>query len=313
MDLMSQKEEFQISYDGPALQTHEMDVRDLAPALLAVGDALEEANRILNGDTTKVQVNVKGTFKTGSFLVHFGLNQEVSEQLIGLFTSPTGMTATAILGILGFNFTNGFGLIPLIKWLKNRKIKKIITKEDKDGKITIQVADEEIKVDKRVIDLYQNMKIRKSLEVIINKPLQKDGVEKFEIKHNSKTVAVVEKNEKDYFQVSDIPDEMLEEKEEETNLQAVGISFLEDNKWRFTDGTITFYAEVTDSEFTKRVQENKEAFAKDDILRVRLHKKQYVTDLGIKTEYVITKILSHRSSAKQIPLPFETVEGNKTK
>jgi hypothetical protein len=64
---MSQKT-LHIAYDGPALDTHEMDVRELAPALLAFSDMFEEANAVLNGDRAKISLNVKGSFKTGSFV-----------------------------------------------------------------------------------------------------------------------------------------------------------------------------------------------------------------------------------------------------
>ncbi|MFH1620779.1 MAG: hypothetical protein ABIB04_01705 [Patescibacteria group bacterium] len=50
---------FRISYDGPALASHEMDVRELAPALLAIGGIFEEANKELNGERVKVAVNMK--------------------------------------------------------------------------------------------------------------------------------------------------------------------------------------------------------------------------------------------------------------
>ena len=298
---MFKKEQFQIIYDGPVLRNNEMDVKDLAPALLAVGDLLEETNKIVYGDVTQVQVNVKGTFKTGSFQVDFSLVQKLTKQLTSLFNSSEANAAVNILGMLGISV--GGGLIFFIKWLKNRKIKKI-TKIDDGSTVSIEVENEKIEIPNKVVELFQNIKIRKSLELIINKPLQREGINTFSVRHKKNTTEV-KKNEMDYFQLPEIEDESLDEHEVETNLQAVSVSFLEENKWRFTDGTVTFYAEVVDEDFIKRVQENKEVFAKDDILKVKLKTKQFIADTGIKTEYVITKVISHRSSVKQIPLPFE--------
>ena len=53
---------FSIKYDGPALATHQMDVRELAPALIALSSMLEEANRALYSDSAEVRVNVNGSF-----------------------------------------------------------------------------------------------------------------------------------------------------------------------------------------------------------------------------------------------------------
>ena len=60
------KETFTIAYDGPALQDGAMEVRDLAPALLALGQLLDAANATLNGDAAKIKLQVKAT-GTGSF------------------------------------------------------------------------------------------------------------------------------------------------------------------------------------------------------------------------------------------------------
>ena len=57
LDTMSR---FRVTYDGPALESSEMDVRELAPALLAIGDLLEASTQALCGDQVRPRVNVRG-------------------------------------------------------------------------------------------------------------------------------------------------------------------------------------------------------------------------------------------------------------
>ncbi len=299
---MAQKEEFQIIYDGSALENNEIDIRDLAPALLAVGDLLEEANKVLYGDLATVNVNVKGSFKTGCFQVDLTLAQTLASQLTTLITSQEAVAVTQILSITGFNALNGFGLIPFIKWVKNRPIKKIT--RIGEGKSTVEIDDEKKEVEDKVIDLYRNIKARKSVETIIFQPLQKPGVDEFAVKHGESITKVID-SEKEFFKTPDAQDELLDDQIIETNLQAITISFTEGNKWKLTDGNVSFYATVKDQGFLDRVQQNKESFAKDDILKVKLRKKQWISDGGMKTDYEIEEILSHRPAAKQIRMPFE--------
>ena len=124
---MNNKQYFQIIYDGPALENNEMDIRDLAPALLAISDVLDEANKITYGDKTKVQVNVRGSFKNGSFGIDFSLIQTGIEGFTSLFNSEQVSAAANLLQILGFIGVSGgtYGLIQLLLKLRNRKIKKV--------------------------------------------------------------------------------------------------------------------------------------------------------------------------------------------
>ena len=84
----------------------------------------------------------------------------------------------------------------------------------------------------------------------------------------------------------------------------MNISFQPGGKWRFSDGNATFFADILDEEFVEKVQRNMTSFAKDDVLRVKLKRKQSILSGSIKTDYIILKVLDHRSAAITIKLPF---------
>lgn len=298
---MSQKEYFQVVYDGEALQHNEMDVRDLAPALLAISDVLDEANKVTYGDKTKVQVNVKGTFKSGSFGFDLAVIQGGIDGLTTLFNSSQANAASNLLQLLGFIVPSG-GLIGFLLWLRNRKIKNI--ENVNENKTIVQVEDEEkYESNPRVIALFSNVKIRKSIQKVITEPLTKEGISSFVIRKDNEEM-IVKKEEKDFFKLSEIPDELLQDQEREVFLTVTTISFTEGHKWRFSDGNVEFYATISDGDFVNKVQQNKDGFFKDDLFKVMLREKQWISDTGIKSDYEIIKVLEHRSGAKQIKLPF---------
>ena len=57
-----------LGFDGEALRNHEMDVKELAPALISFAEMIEEADRVLNNGEHKIDIKVKA-FQPGSFEV----------------------------------------------------------------------------------------------------------------------------------------------------------------------------------------------------------------------------------------------------
>ena len=88
---------FQIRYDGPLLADHAMDVRDLAPAMLALGDLIREANHEINEGRSKVNLLVNSDFEHGCFNINFELVQSLLEQVKTLIDDDNIKTAKEVL------------------------------------------------------------------------------------------------------------------------------------------------------------------------------------------------------------------------
>jgi hypothetical protein len=296
---------FYVSYDGPALAAHEMDVKDLAPALLAIGELFEEANKALNGDNVKIAVNMKAV-EAGSVEVALSVAQSITNHVIGLFSSDTttaivnGYTLMQILGIAGVG--SGAGLIGLIKWLKNRPIKNITRLDTGDALIEAEGGETRVATLKEV-KLLGILSVRKSVEAVV-KPLEKNGVESVSFIENGHQQKIT-KEEAAYLKAPIIDEEQIGETTIEKSLQIIGANFQDGGKWKFSDGTATFFADIHDPDFIQLVQRNEVAFAKDDVLNVRIKTKQSLVNGQIKAEHSIIKILGHRSAAVQIQLPFQ--------
>jgi hypothetical protein len=98
---MPNKAEFKIAYDGDALKSHTMDVRELAPALLAFGKLFDETNRVVNDNQTTARLKVKAT-SPASFDIFFQLDQTYASQVTNLLTGDGVTSAVNLIAILGF-------------------------------------------------------------------------------------------------------------------------------------------------------------------------------------------------------------------
>jgi hypothetical protein len=291
---------FEIVYDGPALATGTMPVRDLAPALIALGDLFVEASAVLHPDWEPVALNIKAT-EEGSFLVRLTLESEgLWDQLVNVFGSPG---ASALTNLRDFVLTAG-GLFWLIKRLKGRKIAFRENTPTDPGTITLTLDDQtKLEVPAEVLTLYRSIEIRKQARQVVA-PLAREGVEvvKFTARPNEEEVAV-EKGDLPAYELPEGPDEPLLDEEREMFVEIASVAFIEGNKWRLSDGGNTFWASVEDASFLERVERGAEVFRKGDKLRclIRLVQSQPATG-GLQTDYHVVKVIEHRPSPTQLSL-----------
>jgi hypothetical protein len=297
--------QFQLVYDGDALTNHEIDPKELSIALLAINELLEEANKVINEDRAKINVKVKGSFQTGSFTVLFAIS--VFDHIKDIFSS-SGMNALLNAEkILELIFgTGGFiGLVCLLKQLKGRKIEKIY--ENDDGSFTIEIDAKKIKIEKKVYELYRNYKIRKSFENLVQPVAENDGISDLGIKYHDKKeeFCKIDKSETIFFKCPISEEEKYDEDTLfTTNISIVNLSFKEGNKWFVNDGQASFYVKVEDREFLNKIENSHVAFAKGDILKVKIRREQFYNkdEKRLKTENFIEEVINHGKPPEQMDI-----------
>lgn len=307
---------FQVIYDGPALEDNRMDVRDLAPALLAIGEVLEQANYTLNGAAVPISVRVEASFKTGCFGIVFEIGT-LWQQIQGLFPPLSMETARQLLEDLGLLqkagaavVSVGLGLVGFIRWLKGRKIKRVELLDN--GNVRVVVDEEQLVLERRVLELYRNHQLRVALERAIVKPLEREGIVSFATGlPNGETQRFVEisRAESRFFMAPPAEEQQLSSEESERTLQLVSVTFKDDNKWRFTDGATSFHAAIEDIEFQESVLRGRQ-FAAGDVLKVKLRVDQWMRGDKLQSEYAVVKVLEHRKAGVQLSLPVAPPPSN---
>lgn len=302
---------FQVVYDGPALAGSTIDVKELAPALLALGDVIEQANITLNDGHTKIALRVNASFKSGCFGIDFSVVQSLLDQALGLFKQTPVASAKELVELLGFVggsvVGGGVGVIKVIQWLRNRTIKEVVLLDN--GRVRIMVDGDSLETELATIELLRNFRLRQALQQAIMDPLERNGYESVAITDGSSgSFVVIEKRDRHYFAAPPAEEEVLSDKEDTANLQIVSVSFRDDNKWRFTDGANSFYAAIMDDGFLNKVRMAEESFTAGDILTVTLRKRQWLSADTMKSEYEVLKVLDHRKAMAQLRIPFRDDE-----
>ncbi|ROL55645.1 hypothetical protein D9V84_11220 [Bacteroidetes/Chlorobi group bacterium Naka2016] len=267
---------------------------------MSLSDILNETARLLGYDF-EVSLRIKSTSR-GSFEVDLiVMAKDFFEKLIDFFGSKEYDALKKIIELLFGGSASLYGLFKLFKKLRGKKPKAI--NFDSDRNITVFVLDDEsVETFQGVEKLYQSPEIRENAKKFL-KPLEKEGLNSIKIKTEMEEELVLEKKDYSSFEM---PEEFLSESVETKHFQIVQLSFKEENKWKLSDGTNTFFVRMSDKNFLAKVQNNQEGFFKDSILKVKLKTYQKRIGAKLETEYEVLEVLEHKKPSDELRLIFES-------
>jgi len=271
-----------IRYDGPALVGHDMDVQDLAPALLALADIVQIANRKFNGDRASMKVLVNADVDQKCFQLDLSLVQSLLDQAQTFFGAGNIATAKSIAEIVGLAGTSGTTLFGLYKWLFGRKSPIAeggvsYTLNQTTGVTIVNVIgdDNSVEVSNQVAEMASDPEVMKRVKTVL-KPLQKPEYSDFSIYEKEEPLVKIDKAEASGIISAPTPPDLVEEEEEagdETN--AVGPAWVDTSHFRGNaKWTLLWSGQRVDAKmpesFVKSFQDNDTIVVPNTKLTVRM-------------------------------------------
>jgi len=167
-----------IRYDGPALAGHEMDVQDLAPALLALADIVQITNKKFNGDEASIKVLVNADVEQRCFMIDISLVQSFLDQAKGFLGTDHVKTAFDIAQWVGMLSGGGVSVFKLLKFLsaKKKTDTPLQIKSDGEGNVIVTGDGNTITVTRQVYQMVLDPRLVEKAKTVM-RPLEKEGYE----------------------------------------------------------------------------------------------------------------------------------------
>ncbi|GBO49480.1 hypothetical protein MFFDBJGM_02498 [Pectobacterium versatile] len=287
--------DFEIKYNGNepgGPKEHQIDARILGNAITSLCDIIEQSDKIINGESSDVQVNVKA-HQEGSFEVVVSVAQQADNinvlEILGLSKEIVAIaTGTSVGTVLG-----------AIKWLKGRKLAEVAVDEEKGTATLIAKDNEEIECPIVVQKVLSSPSVRKGFDDLVYKPLASEGISTFSVERDDEPLVTVTEEDKKSFKAT--RSLVKEEKFAETvtaNVHISCVNFLAKTGWKMIlpNGNEVATA-MNDDAFLERINLNKATFSKDDLFVVEYtHTQTQVGEKLGRPRYEIERVVRHRAA-----------------
>lgn len=285
--------EFEIRWDGDALDTGEMRVRDLAPSLLAAVEILQRLNDEV-GVTESVQVNLKATDR-GSYVVSLRVFYDVA---VNLLTSDDATAAGVLATILSL-FVGIPGLV--IAMAAKGSPSEVDTTNAATAKLTYPDGTT-LELPGAILRMLEEYPLRQALYDFV-RPLEQPGIDRMAIEQQGGPLAVVTKDQVHAFVPPD-PKGPIDRTSAtwRSYFTVVSPSFEPGYAWRLNDGAKTLPYGVTDPQVSNDLRGDR--YGQGDQIECTVRQVQTRTPSGLSTNYEIVQVHNHVPAPQQGTIPL---------
>ena len=276
---------FSLYYDTTETNDHTMDAADLAIGLQGLCEAITQADKLLNGEDSKVDIKVNvpsdGSFGIPIEVISYLADTKNVLEIIG-FVAQGSIPAGCIFGVLEF--------------LKGRRIDAVIEEgEQTTIKTKFRGKEDEITVSNDYAKLVLNKDFRNSLNKAVVAPVKGDTNATVHVKSFDGQTVVHSIDEEKFTAYRTIPSKTGAEEdeiEETVNVRFINVNFDKSTGWQIEHVQVPKTVTIKDEGFLRRVRANEDTFAKGDLYTVKLKTIETRNiDGSTKVRYDITEVV----------------------
>ncbi|RDV04075.1 hypothetical protein DXH78_05425 [Undibacter mobilis] len=292
------RHEFSVAYLGKdRVDDHSIDVQSLAPALLAFGRLLREANSEFNGKKSTAKVLVVSDFEHKCFNINFELVVGLYEQVKQLLATEQMQSAKNVLEWVGIVAGPPVAVtgtyLGYLKWRRGRKIESVkpLIDTDKTGMVEVRIQGDgnAVHIHQHIHKLSENPKaLRATRDAFL--PLGHDGFDTVQLKEGETVIDEIKEDDVEHIVAScNIGLEEAKEIEPEIEVTPAWLSVYSpvyDERapsWRFRLGKEIIYADISETSIAHEALQRGGAMV-EDAYQVSLQITTEVDANGKKSE-----------------------------